>query len=64
MNIKTKRPTVKSTNKSFETLLNHLNEFQKIYNTKIDFDTIDFDFYNEYDVKVSYLNKIIFYMDI
>jgi hypothetical protein len=48
MNTKTKRPTVNNTNKGYTTTLNHLKEFQKSYNKKIDFDTIDIDFYNDY----------------
>ncbi len=60
MNTKTKRPTVNSTNKGYTTTLNHLKEFQKIYKRRIDFDTIDIDFYNEYvkflmhDLKLRY----------
>lgn len=48
MNTKTKRPTVKGTNKGFTTTYNRLKEFQEVYKRKIDFDTIDMDFYNDY----------------
>ncbi|WP_018612532.1 site-specific integrase [Segetibacter koreensis] len=48
VNSKTKRPTVTNTNKGYTTTLNHLKEFQNIYSKKIDFDTIDIDFYNDY----------------
>lgn len=48
MNIKTKKPTVKGTNKGFTTTYHRLKDFQAIYKRKIDFDTIDIDFYNEF----------------
>src|SRR4051794_31820798 len=47
VNTKTKRPTVNNTNKGYTTTLNHLKQFQSIYTKKINFDTIDIDFYNE-----------------
>src|SRR4051812_31716076 len=48
MNIKTKKPTVKGTNKGFTTTYHRLKDFQAIYKKPIDFDTIDIDFYNEF----------------
>lgn len=48
MNTKTKKPTVKGTNKGFTTTYNRLKDFQAVYKRQIDFDTIDIDFYNEY----------------
>jgi hypothetical protein len=48
MNIKTKKPTVKGTNKGFTTTYHRLKDFQAVYKRRIDFDTIDIDFYNEY----------------
>lgn len=48
MNTKTKRPTVKGTNKGFTTTYHRLKDFQAVYKRPIDFDTIDIDFYNEF----------------
>jgi hypothetical protein len=48
MNTKTKKPTVKGTNKGFTTTYNRLKDFQALYKKPIDFDTIDIDFYNEF----------------
>jgi hypothetical protein len=48
INIKTKKPTVKGTNKGFTTTYHRLKDFQAIYKRPIDFDTIDIDFYNEF----------------
>jgi len=36
------------TTKGYTTTLNHLKEFQKDYHRKIDFDTIDLDFYDDF----------------
>ncbi len=41
MNIKTKKPTVKGTNKGFTTTYDRLKDFQVVYKRPIDFDTID-----------------------
>jgi integrase len=48
MNLKTKTPTVRNSFKGYTTTLNHIKQFQEGYNRKIDFDTIDLDFYNDY----------------
>jgi integrase len=48
MNIKTKKPTVKGTNKGFTTTYHRLKDFQAVYKRPIDFDTIDIEFYNEF----------------
>lgn len=45
---KTKKVTVKGTNKGYTVVLNHLEEFQLTYSRKIDFETIDLVFYNDY----------------
>ena len=42
----TKRRAI--TIKGYKTTQNHLIEFQKVYNRRIDFDTIDLDFYDEF----------------
>ena len=43
-----------NTKKGYTTTLNHLNDFQKVYPRKIDFNTIDLDFYNSF---VSYFKS-------
>jgi len=45
---KTKKAPVYNTNKGYHTTLQHLEEFQKGYNRRIDFDSVDLEFYNEY----------------
>lgn len=53
---KTKRKIALTTNKGYTTTLNHLKKFKLVYNRKIDFDTIDLQFHNDY---IAYLtNKI------
>jgi integrase len=45
---KTKKAPVYNTNKGYQTTFQHLEEFQKTYNRRIDFDSVDLEFYNEY----------------
>jgi integrase len=54
MNLKTKTAVVLGTNKGFVNLYNHLKKFQAVYKRKIDFATIDLEFYNDY---VKYLTQ-------
>ena len=48
MNAKTGKPISRNTYKTYKTVLTHLSDFQKIYRRKIDFDTIDLEFYSDY----------------
>ncbi|WP_212000219.1 site-specific integrase [Chitinophaga sp. HK235] len=50
----TKKRTSPNTNKGYVTTLNHLEEFQKTYHRKIDFNTIDIQFHNDF---INYLTK-------
>ncbi|WP_343744781.1 site-specific integrase [Chitinophaga sp.] len=50
----TKKPTTFNTNKGYGTTLNHLEAFQKVYQRKIDFDTIDLQFHTDF---INYLTK-------
>lgn len=53
---KTKRATVHNTNKGYGTTLQHLQNFRKIYQRRIDFDSIDLEFYNDY---IKYLTHTV-----
>lgn len=45
---KSGKPIHPNTIKTYKTTLSHLSDFQKKYKRKIDFDTIDLDFYEDY----------------
>jgi hypothetical protein len=53
---RTKKATVHNTNKGYKSTLTHLTNFQKKYNRRIDFETIDLEFYKDY---VSHITKIV-----
>jgi integrase len=56
INPKTKKGIVNNTTKGFISTLSHIKAFQKAYKRKIDFNTIDLEFYNDY---INYLtNKL------
>jgi integrase len=56
LSTKTKKSTVYNTTKGYTSTLNHLKAFQKKYSRKIDFKTIDLEFYNDY---IKYLTKTL-----
>lgn len=53
---KTKKVTVHNTNKGYGTTLKHLENFRKVYQRRIDFDSIDLEFYNDY---IKYLTHTV-----
>lgn len=48
MNVANSKPININTVKTYKTALRHLKEFQSIYKRKIDFESIDYDFYENY----------------
>jgi integrase len=54
INVKSKKSVTNSTTKGYKSTLNHLKNFQKVYNRPIDFPTIDLDFHGDY---LAYLNN-------
>lgn len=56
LDLKTKKATVYNTTKGYISTLNHLKNFQKTYARKIDFKTIDLEFYNDY---IQYLTHTV-----
>jgi integrase len=54
LNPKTGKPISPNTVKTYNTTLKHLQNFQKIIKKKIDFETIDLDFYSDF---IEYLTK-------
>lgn len=56
LNPKTGKPISLNTIKTYHTTLNHLQNFQKTVKKRIDFDTIDLDFYGDF---IEYLTKTV-----
>lgn len=56
LDTKTGKPLSPNTSKVYNTSLKHLTNFQKIYKKKIDFDSIDVEFYNDY---IEYLIRTV-----